>query len=1027
MAIIRLADKYKSKQNVQFTPARTYISSSNGITGSVYVFPNRSITQKDNIDERLDLAPMVEEGSEFSGTPIKAYDSNSLEQRRIEIYQGQFGKLIGGMFADALQYEYSVNFNSSATDPEGNAVAASYTGEFINGKLDSSIPPIEWDLYNSNTGQFFNSGAAVATRIADGIAFTYRDDDRWMDVHGDLFNTLPESDRDDNGKNFEIALGLLLDGAHPFTGGEDTDPHAWRKEVIQKVADGEAGYNLGNSSFTGTSPSDRYLYQFTGFSIFEDELGIPYLDSPLTSKTQVNPWPPEVAKWDVPIITNFVVSGYSDLSMHPRNATKKEILRKRADHNLFSSGSLYQKVIANRIADLDAIESGWWVHNNHSLCLSKYDTNKVPALCYANTSDRYKINWQTDKTTFEFWIKPCKEQVQSGTICHLGGNYGITLIPDLTSKKNDYYENYRIGIFFGTKAVKTADPQPGGANVFPLSSTNATGSDDGIYITKAWLKKDNWHHVVVRFGSDFNNGLLNVYVDGLSETTGNVDGIHNGSTRTDGFVNTGVGSSADDTLIIGGWSAAAGMTKIYGDYGVKQEHAKTESDNYSLGYAVVPRYQLKSELGDFRIWNVCKPEVELNAAKYKSLTATTGLICYINFQFDPTTTAPTWNRKGFRPNTFDAETSAEYYREGTFLNITSSNLASDYNKVQFCPNSGYIVGMPFVNVHSHCKEYKNSAYPIITQFLDLTDETNATLYPSIRNQTPANHKVAYFANNWENFTWLHSINSMIIPNDNALFTQDYTLNSKLYHKHLTDEMLKLSGEGIASTIDEYEISRFYDDEIYTIQDSVKSIDPEIDVFGGKEENFQTSALVSNSRLSENDYISPISTIFSIPQIYYGNKIHEETLEIKFQINDDGKVITIKDYAGTLYRTDTPESCYKSKVGHVDYGTGIIVIFSPLLTNIGITNFEIRLKGQKNMHVMQLDIPCGEGIANLSQNSTYQNLKSSANPNETSGNMTYISTIYLHDENLNIIGKVNLTKPVQKREEDSFIFRVKVDF
>ena len=79
MAIIRLADKYKSKQSVQLSPARTYISSSSGITGSVHVFPNRSITQKDNIDERLELAPMVEEGTEFSGKPIRPYDSNSLE------------------------------------------------------------------------------------------------------------------------------------------------------------------------------------------------------------------------------------------------------------------------------------------------------------------------------------------------------------------------------------------------------------------------------------------------------------------------------------------------------------------------------------------------------------------------------------------------------------------------------------------------------------------------------------------------------------------------------------------------------------------------------------------------------------------------------------------------------------------------------------------------------------------------------------------------------------------------------------
>ena len=35
------------------------MSSSSGITGSVYVFPNRSHTQKDNIDERLNLQNLI--------------------------------------------------------------------------------------------------------------------------------------------------------------------------------------------------------------------------------------------------------------------------------------------------------------------------------------------------------------------------------------------------------------------------------------------------------------------------------------------------------------------------------------------------------------------------------------------------------------------------------------------------------------------------------------------------------------------------------------------------------------------------------------------------------------------------------------------------------------------------------------------------------------------------------------------------------------------------------------------------------
>ena len=422
MGIIRLEDKFKSKYKVQLTPARHYISSSSGITGSVHVFPNRSHTQKDNIDERLNLAPMAEEGNEFSGTVIRPYDSNSLEARRLEIYRGELGKFIGGAFTDAIIYEYELNVGDTDTH---NLGGKTYTGESINDEIANDP---RWDFYDGSNW-VYDSGnfQPTATRIADGTVFTYQSNDVWVDSSYVIHNKLPENDRDRNGQNFEIALGMLLDGANPFTGGGGgVDAHAWR----------QSGWsNAGNSSFTGTGTPEQY--QFTGFKIYEDEFGIPYLDSPLTSKEDVNAWPPEVEKWEANVISNWVVKGYSDLSMHPRNATKKEVLLRKANHDLFSSGSLYQRNLANRIESLEVHDEGWWVDNDHSLCLSKYSdpssATKEPAIGYHNLSNRYTINWASDQATFEFWIKPCKEQTLPGTIVSLRNNYGICLIPDSTS------------------------------------------------------------------------------------------------------------------------------------------------------------------------------------------------------------------------------------------------------------------------------------------------------------------------------------------------------------------------------------------------------------------------------------------------------------------------------------------------------------------------------------------------------------------------------------------------------------------
>ena len=170
MGIIRLEDKYKSKYKVRLTPERQYVSSSSGITGSVFVFPNRSEIQKDNIDERLNLAPMALEGNEFSGAVVKPFDSNSLEARRLEIYRGDFGKFIGGPFTDAIQYEYTL---VAGTDPHG--INGTYSGEFINDEVENDS---NWDWYDTNAGNWYaaNGGAqdaVIATRGNDGLSLIH--------------------------------------------------------------------------------------------------------------------------------------------------------------------------------------------------------------------------------------------------------------------------------------------------------------------------------------------------------------------------------------------------------------------------------------------------------------------------------------------------------------------------------------------------------------------------------------------------------------------------------------------------------------------------------------------------------------------------------------------------------------------------------------------------------------------------------------------------------------------------------------
>ena len=646
MGIIRLEDKYKSKYKVQFTPERHYISSSSGITGSVHVFPNRSHTQKDNIDERLNLAPLAEEGNEFSGAVIRPYDSNSLEARRLEIYRGELGKFIGGAFTDAIIYEYELNVGDTDTY---NLGGKTYTGESINDEIANDP---QWDFYDGSNW-VYDSGnfQPTATRTADGTVFTYQSNDVWVDSSYVIHNKLPENDRDRSGQNFEIALGILLDGANPFTGGDD-DAHAWRS--IPQSGDHPTGYtNVGNSSFTSASnPAQRAAYQFTGFKIFEDELGIPYQGAPITRKEDVNAWPPEVEKWSANVIGNWVVKGYSDLSMHPRNATKKEVLLRKANHDLFSSGSMYQRTLANRISELNANSEGWWVNNDHSLCLSTYQTPngsvKQVGLGYYNQSDRYTIDWSADEVTFEFWIKPCKEQTTPGTIVSLRNNYGICLIPDSSSFKDGVPQKFKIGIYSQGKVVHGTPPTNSDASV--------AAAGGGIYVTSAQLSLNKWHHVAIRYGSLFNNGLLNVYLDSVSMIATNIDGKYDGASRTTGIFDVTAATAAGSTMLVGGWPATSDEERGWGTYSSYQElrpmngSSPVHTYTHAQGKAVQLQAMLKSELKELRIWSVTRTEQELLTTKKTSLTSTTNLRAYVPFMFDPREDTPQWNRLAFIPD-----------------------------------------------------------------------------------------------------------------------------------------------------------------------------------------------------------------------------------------------------------------------------------------------------------------------------------------------------------------------------------------
>ena len=155
-----------------------------------------------------------------------------------------------------------------------------------------------------------------------------------------------------------------------------------------------------------------------------------------------------------------------------------------------------------------------------------------------------------------------------------------------------------------------------------------------------------------------------------------------------------------------------------------------------------------------------------------------------------------------------------------------------------------------------------------------------------------------------------------------------------------------------------------------------------------------------------------------------------SIEDKFITGSAGRVsIKLKDdrYGG-LYRADarTPHAKWNN-VGNIFYNEGIVIVKSPHLAHFGKDFFRTEFMGEQNVHVSSLGVLAPEGMINSSSNPTYTPLSASLNANDTEPFFTYVTSINLHDENLNIVARANLAQPILKRFVEGYLFRLKMDY
>jgi len=172
--------------------------------------------------------------------------------------------------------------------------------------------------------------------------------------------------------------------------------------------------------------------------------------------------------------------------------------------------------------------------------------------------------------------------------------------------------------------------------------------------------------------------------------------------------------------------------------------------------------------------------------------------------------------------------------------------------------------------------------------------------------------------------------------------------------------------------------------------------------------------------------------FDISNMFYGDRIKPKTLVIEdlnvtgsaermsFKFKDDGR--------GNLYRADSPPPHPTwSSVGNVLYEEGLVVIKTPHAPFFGKNSFKVSFLGERNVYVLEIQVPLNTSAFNSSSNPTYLEMAPSNYRNDTARKFTYITGLNLHDDNMNVIARANLAQPIVKTDSDKMVIKLRIDY
>jgi len=689
------------------------------------------------------------------------------------------------------------------------------------------------------------------------------------------------------------------------------------------------------------------------------------------------------------------LSGVNSLSMSTSRDKKLESLRFEPPFTL-NSDALRKSNIRQILFPYYRHKNSFahWAFTNYQ-CLNFFSASNIPtgsAIIYDNGVVSGTRGPYTPDTAFslECYINPKYQNLEDtqeykpGTIYHLSSTFALSLCSGSSRDANGLVDKFKLLLQLSASAEINPSQAVTGSYTF--------FSDDNC------LSLNNWHHVAVRWSPNYDNGTGSFVIDGVEQgffqvSSSSISPIFNGTGQND--------PQDQDVLFLGNFFQGPNTpTSSFTANFMNESLTPSHSFNFPL----------KAEAHEFRIWDKYLNDDDISLYMSSGVGSTTPASLLFHL-----------------PVLFTKESPV---REVFLTPFQKTEIPDGVSTVDAHNVSmSFGVGGHEVNVENFTREFVQGRYP---RLFNLTGSEITWTMTDFQEANTLLYATGSFVKR----------NLTVLPCDNGKTRPDYsvlTSGTFVYQPNESSNYSKAVNDlgnfdlSLVSLLNLLPTSSLYPGLISSDAGLPSSISSQIE--GASPDNLNGSTpsgdvLTIFQRQRDNSSNSVV--FFDTSNLFYGGKIHPTSLEIidSAMTGSAGQVkITLHDNgAGGIYRADslTPHAKWAG-VGTVLYEEGLAVIKSPLIFLFGKDQFEISMRGERPVHVMEISVPCPSGQINSSSNPTFMALTASDDPNERSIGPVIITGINLHDDNLNVVARATLAQPIIKRSEDRYLFRIKMDW